>query len=76
MLSTLYARLSLALAGLLVVVGVVFALLTVSATRQYLQEVSQRFNRDLAANLVADRNLVRGGGSTGRRSSRPSTTTW
>ena len=58
---TLYARLSLALAGLLLVVGVLFAVLTVFATQDYLQEVNQRFNRGLAQNLVADRNLVRQG---------------
>ncbi len=43
------------------VVGVLFAVLTVSATQHYLQEVNQRFNRDLAQNLVADRNLVQQG---------------
>jgi signal transduction histidine kinase len=58
---TLYARLSLSLAGLLVVVAILFAVLTVGATRHYLQEVNQRFNRDLAQNLVSDRNLVRQG---------------
>jgi len=58
---TLYAKLSLALAGLLLAVGILFAVLTVSATRHYLQEVNQRFNRDLAQNLVADRNLVQEG---------------
>ena len=42
-------------------VGILFAVLTVSATRHYLQEVNQRFNRDLAENLVADRNLVQQG---------------
>ncbi|MEA3278117.1 MAG: ATP-binding protein [Pseudomonadota bacterium] len=61
MTATLYARLSLALAGLLILVGVLFAVLTISATRDYLQEVNQRFNRDLARNLVADRNLVQEG---------------
>ena len=58
---TLYARLSLALVGLLVVVGILFAVLTIAATRHYLQEVNQRFNRDLAQNLVTDRNLVQKG---------------
>ncbi len=58
---TLYARLSLALAGLLVVVGILFAALTLAATRHYLQEVNQRFNRDLAQNLVTDRNLIQKG---------------
>jgi signal transduction histidine kinase len=46
------------LALLLVGVGLLYALLSVSVTRSYLQEVSQRLNRELAANLVADRQLV------------------
>lgn len=58
---TLYARLSLTLAALLVLVGILFAVLTISATRDYLQEVNQRFNRNLARDLVADRNLVQQG---------------
>jgi len=58
---TLYAKLSLALAGLLAVVGVLFAVVTLYATRHYLQELNQRFNRELAQNLVADRNLVQQG---------------
>jgi signal transduction histidine kinase len=58
---TLYTRLSLALTGLLVLVGVLFAVLTLFATRHHLQEVNQHLNRDLAQNLVADRNLVRQG---------------
>jgi two-component system OmpR family sensor kinase len=58
---TLYARLSISLAALLVVVGILFAVLTISASRNYLQEVNQRFNRDLARDLVADRNLVQQG---------------
>jgi signal transduction histidine kinase len=38
-----------------------YALLSVSATRHYLQEVNQSFNRDLARTLVADRKLVQEG---------------
>lgn len=58
---TLYAKLSLALTLLLMVIGLMYALLSVSATRHYLEEVNQRFNRDLARNLVADRDLVQQG---------------
>ncbi len=58
---TLYARLALALTGLLVLVGILFTALTVFATRNHLQEADQRLNRDLAQNLVADRNLVQQG---------------
>ncbi len=60
-LRTLYAKLALALVLLLLSVGALFALLTVSATRAYLEELSQRFNRDLARNLVSDEALVRAG---------------
>jgi len=52
---TLYARLALALAGLL------SAAFTLFATQRYLEEVNQRFNWDLAEHLVADRNLVKQG---------------
>lgn len=46
---------------LLAAIGLMYALLSVSAIHHYLQEVNQRFNRDLAQNLVADRNLVQEG---------------
>lgn len=58
---TLYAKLAAALVALFVAVGVLYALLSTSATQSYLQEVNQRFNKDLARNLVADRNLVEQG---------------
>ena len=55
---SLYAKLALALLALLASVGLVYALLSFSATRHYLAEVNQALNRDLARNLVRDRNLV------------------
>ncbi len=58
MLRTLYAKLALVLVVLLISVGLLYALLSTSATRSYLQQVNQQFNRDLAQNLVMDRNLV------------------
>lgn len=58
---TLYARLAAVLILLLTGVGLVYALISTSVTRHYLEEVSQHFNRDLARNLVADRNLVEEG---------------
>ncbi len=58
---TLYARLATALVLLLTGVGLIYALISTSVTRHYLEEVSQHFNRDLARNLVADRNLVEEG---------------
>lgn len=61
MFRTLYARLALVLVLLLVSMGLIYSLLTVSATHHYLREVNQQLNRNLARNLVADRNLVEEG---------------
>lgn len=58
MFRTLYAKLALVLVVLLISVGLLYALLSSSATHHYLQQVSQQFNSDLASNLVMDRNLV------------------
>lgn len=56
--NSLYAKLSLVLVLLLASIGVIYTMVTISATRHYLEEVNQNLNRDLARNLVADRNLV------------------
>lgn len=61
MLRTLYARLSLSLVVLLLSVGVLYTLLSLSAAKYYLQETDQKLHLDLAKNLVADRNLVESG---------------
>lgn len=58
MFRTLYARLASVLILLLVSIGLIYSLFTVSATHHYLREVNQKLNRNLARNLVADRNLV------------------
>ncbi|TVO70085.1 sensor histidine kinase [Sedimenticola selenatireducens] len=58
MLRTLYAKLAAGLVVLFVTIGLLYALISTSATRYYLQEVNQAFNKELARNLVADRNLV------------------
>ncbi len=58
MLRTLYARLAMVLVLVLASVGAVYLAVSWSSMHRYLQEVNQRFNRDLARNLVADRNLV------------------
>ncbi|MEW8517250.1 MAG: HAMP domain-containing sensor histidine kinase, partial [Candidatus Thiodiazotropha sp.] len=58
MFRTLYARLSLALIGLFLVTGLLYTLITTATTERYLQEITQHFNRDLAARIVADRGLV------------------
>lgn len=58
MFRTLYAKLALALIALIAAMALVYALVSVSATRHYLDEVNQKVNRNLASNLVADRDLV------------------
>ena len=61
MVRTLYAKLSLILIALLLAIGLLYALLSLSAARHYLEEVNQHLNRNLARNLVMDRNLVEQG---------------
>ncbi len=58
MFRTLYARLAVVLCGVLVAIGVLYAVLVASATSAYLQELAQNLNRDVARRIVADRNLV------------------
>ena len=60
-MNTLYSKLALVLAGLLIAVGLAYVLLSQSLTQRYLDEVRQHFNHDLAAKLVADQNLVADG---------------
>ena len=57
-MKTLYAKLSLGLAVLLVAIGLLYAGISAMTTRNYVQEVNQSLNRNLARDLVADRNLV------------------
>lgn len=61
MLRSLYAKLSLSLVVLLICVGVLYTLISLSAAQYYLQKTDQKLNLDLAKNLVADRNLVESG---------------
>ena len=58
MFTTLYARLAAVLCGLLVAIGLLYALLLTSSTSRHLQELSQNLNRDVALRIVADRNLI------------------
>lgn len=58
---TLYARLAFGLFLLLLVIGGLFTLLSLSSVREYSAAVNQQLNRDLARNLVSDRNLVTDG---------------
>lgn len=58
MFNTLYARLAAVLCGLLLVIGLVYALLLTASTSRHLQALAQNLNRDVARKIVADRNLV------------------
>lgn len=58
---TLYAQLAFVLFFLLVIVGGLFTVLSLYSVREYTAAVNQELNRDLARNLVADRNLVTDG---------------
>jgi two-component system OmpR family sensor kinase len=58
---TLYARLSLLLLVLFLIVGSFFAALTVYTTQRYLQEVNQKLNEGLARHLVGQEILMEGG---------------
>ena len=58
MLRTLYAKLAAGLVILFITIGLLYALISTIATKYYLQEVNQSFNKELARNLVMDRNLV------------------
>ena len=61
MLRTLYAKLSVALVAIVLAIGVLYAVFALVTTRHYLEAAEQRLNRDLARDLVADRNLVEEG---------------
>ena len=61
MLKTLYAKLAFGLIALLVAIGLLYSFISAVVTRSYLEELNQQLNRDLAANLVSDRNLVEQG---------------
>ena len=61
MFRTLYAKLSVALVAIVLAIGVLYAVFALVTTRHYLEAAEQRLNRDLARDLVADRNLVEEG---------------
>jgi signal transduction histidine kinase len=61
MLKTLYTRLSLGLFLLLLAVALLYTVINHYSLREYSASVNQELHRDLASNLVADRNLVRQG---------------
>lgn len=61
MFKTLYARLSLVLIALLCALGAAYIALTLYTTRLYQQQMTQRLNRTLAENLVANKALIHDG---------------
>lgn len=58
---TLFARLALTLTLVLLGAGLLYAMLSSWLGNHYQQEFLQKLNRDLASNLVAERQLVRDG---------------
>ncbi|ARM86063.1 sensor histidine kinase [Marinobacter salarius] len=58
MLKTLYTRLTLGLFLLLLAVGLLYTFFSLYSLREYNASVNQELHRDLAKDLVADRNLV------------------
>lgn len=58
MLKSLYTRLALGLFVLLVAVGLVYTFISTVSLREYNASVNQELNRNLARDLVSDRNLV------------------
>jgi len=61
MLKTLYTRLALGLFLLLLLVALLYGFISFYSLKQYNASVNQEIHRNLARNLVADRNLVSGG---------------
>ena len=61
MLNTLYTKLALGLVGLFCLVGGMFVAITLFTAQMYQQEVTQKLNRKLAANIVAENVLFRNG---------------
>ncbi len=55
---SLYTKLASILVLIILTMGFVYGFITFSATHDYWRESTQKFNRDLAANLVGERDLV------------------
>ncbi|MEM7254842.1 MAG: HAMP domain-containing sensor histidine kinase [Pseudomonadota bacterium] len=58
---TLYAKLSIGLVAILLIVGLAYVFINFSLTQRYLEEAEQQLNRNLAATLISDGHLVTGG---------------
>lgn len=57
MFRTLYAKLAAVLALLLITLGIGYALFSLYAGQLFLQEITQRLNRDLARQLLVQQNM-------------------
>ena len=55
---SLYAKLASILVLILLTMGLVYGFVTFSVAHDYLQEITQKFNHDLAKNLVGERDIV------------------
>ncbi len=55
---TLYAKLAAVLVALVTVLAVVYGTFTLYSSKLFLQELNQRFNRDLARQLLVDQNIL------------------
>ncbi len=60
MMRSLHAKLVAALFALVCAISLIYIALTVTTTRLYLQEVNQKLNRTLAANIVKETPLLQG----------------
>jgi signal transduction histidine kinase len=60
MFRSLYSKLATVLVLLLVTLGIGYGLFNLYASQLFLQEVNQRFNKDLARQLLVQQNLVQG----------------
>ncbi|MBI5040880.1 MAG: sensor histidine kinase [Gammaproteobacteria bacterium] len=58
---TVFAKLAIVLGALLLGIGLLYVLLSTALSRHYQQTFLQNLNRDLAQNLIVDRNLVSDG---------------
>jgi two-component system OmpR family sensor kinase len=61
MLRSLYGKLTLALFGLLAIIGILYIGVTLVTTRVFLHEVNQNLDRDVAAHLVSEVPLMEDG---------------
>lgn len=61
MVKTLYAKLALVLLGLFLAMAGLYLALTLMTTRLYSEEVTQRLNRTLAANLAREKPVMKDG---------------